>query len=241
MPGAKTWTVVAVAWLGVLLCQTPTPAMARAPRADAATPAVQQIALVDRSRGLASTALERGVRALTYQVNHQLRRFWTTPPIRLHVVRNRPRTPIPVIELLGAKVPRRTGGYHTAGPSGRLLAAVYLRRWGPNWTVAASHELLEMLIDPQGETVQSDYLEEICDPVQFVWYRIGGVYVSDFVTPAWFSAADGPWDLAGRLGGARRFARGGEEDNHSTGRWTWIGPGAHMNQNPRPIKLGQIR
>jgi hypothetical protein len=233
-------TAVAVASLAGLVCEAPAAASAPSLKGDASAPPAQRIALLDRSRSLSATALERGARALTYQVNRQVRRFWTTPPIQLNVVRRRPRAPIPVIELLGAKVPRRTGGYHTAGPSGRLQAAVYLRRWGPNWTVAASHELLEMLIDPQGETIASDYLEEICDPVQFVWYRIGDVYVSDFVTPAWFSAAGGPWDLAGRLAGARRFARGGEEDNHSTGRWTWIGPGAHMKQNPPPIKLGEI-
>lgn len=70
-------------------------------------------------------------------------------------------------------------------------------KFGTNWTVTASHELLEMLGDPNINLtvfIQSDlatgrlYAYEVCDACendQF-GYMIGSVLVSDFVYPAWF-------------------------------------------------------
>jgi len=74
-----------------------------------------------------------------------------------------------------------------------------------NWSTVASHELLEMLADPNGShaswispilptspptaiTVQALILREVCDPVESIAqaYKIGTVLVSDFVTPAWY-------------------------------------------------------
>jgi hypothetical protein len=60
----------------------------------------------------------------------------------------------------------------------------------------SSHELLEMLADPDANLcVQASfeghsrlYAYEVCDPVQgkSCRYLVGGVYVSDFVLPSWF-------------------------------------------------------
>lgn len=91
-------------------------------------------------------------------------------------------------------------GYHDLTseglPLGKVFAATDLK-FGTNWTVTASHELLEMLADPNiNLTVfaQSDsaagrlYAYEVCDACendQF-GYLIGNVLVSDFVYPAWF-------------------------------------------------------
>jgi hypothetical protein len=65
------------------------------------------------------------------------------------------------------------------------------------WTVAASHELLEMLSDPYGNRLigaahptrpdlRVKYLLEVCDPCQSVWYPVNGIRVSDFYTPRFF-------------------------------------------------------
>jgi len=62
-----------------------------------------------------------------------------------------------------------------------------------DWTVDASHELVEMLADPSTEG------DEICDPVEDWYYRVDGVPVSDFVFPAWFDASRGPYDEIGVL------------------------------------------
>lgn len=66
----------------------------------------------------------------------------------------------------------------------------------PNWSVAVSHEILEILVDPtlslfRAGTIGSpprrmNFLVEVCDPCQAYAYPVDGVGVSDFVTPAYF-------------------------------------------------------
>jgi len=79
------------------------------------------------------------------------------------------------------------------------VSAISAIETGWDWTGAASHDLLEMLANPQmnltvfhtrnGETGRL-YYREICDPVGG-WdtsYKIDGVVVSNFVYPAWFES-----------------------------------------------------
>jgi hypothetical protein len=65
------------------------------------------------------------------------------------------------------------------------------------WSVALSHEVLEMIADPFGNRLVAaahpldprqrvKYLVEICDPCQAMWYPVNGVPVSDFYTPRYF-------------------------------------------------------
>lgn len=74
-----------------------------------------------------------------------------------------------------------------------------------DWSVTASHELLEMLQDPFGHTLVSgpvidpnvephnvDYLVEIADPCEVFVYTINGVSVSDFVTRDYYNAHADP-------------------------------------------------
>jgi len=93
-------------------------------------------------------------------------------------------------------------GYHdvtTEGlPLGKVFAGSDLQS-GYQWTVTASHELLEMLGDPEIDLtvfLQPDqdsgtlYAYEVCDACeddQF-GYQINGTLVSDFVFPAWFES-----------------------------------------------------
>lgn len=75
-----------------------------------------------------------------------------------------------------------------------------LVRHGPQWSITASHEVLEVLVDPfgnrlsAGDSPKSDqgrvlFLTEICDPCQSaaVGYTVNGVLVSDFCTPEYFA------------------------------------------------------
>jgi hypothetical protein len=69
-----------------------------------------------------------------------------------------------------------------------------------DWSVTASHELLEMLVDPYGHKFikapdiapSSDghlvnYLVEVADPCEVYEYSISGIAVSDFVTPEYYN------------------------------------------------------
>ncbi len=91
-------------------------------------------------------------------------------------------------------------GYHDITPEGLPMAKVFAavdQQLGLQWTVTASHELLEMLVDPDvnlsafvqtGGNSGTFYSYEVCDPCEEdgQGYQIDGVQVSDFVYPAWF-------------------------------------------------------
>jgi hypothetical protein len=90
-------------------------------------------------------------------------------------------------------------GYHQLTKNGLPLGFVFARTavtHNDSWTVTASHELLEMLGDPninltvfdQGEVGARLYAYEVCDACEAdkFGYKIDGVLVSDFVYPAWF-------------------------------------------------------
>lgn len=124
------------------------------------------------------------------------------------------------------------------GLSGVPRAVVFVPTLGRHWTVGASHELLEMLENPALGRISNAYLREVCDPVESVWYRtIRGVWLADFVTPAWFSGGHGPWDIGRQLGSAASFTRGGKATALRNGRPQLVGPGASRPRYPSPIKL----
>jgi hypothetical protein len=93
-------------------------------------------------------------------------------------------------------------GYHDITPDGLPLGKVFAGtdlKYGMQWSVTASHELLEMLADPNINLtvfVQNDqstgilYAYEVCDACEAdnFGYQVGTVLVSDFVFPAWFES-----------------------------------------------------
>lgn len=106
------------------------------------------------------------------------------------------------------------------------------------WSIDASHECLEMLVDPAGNKLhanrildqaaklgypprQVQYLVEVCDPIEDpkYGYDINGVLVSDFLTPHFYdpmAAAGVRYDFTGALSGPREVL-----DN---GYISWIDP-----------------
>jgi hypothetical protein len=98
-------------------------------------------------------------------------------------------------------------GYHT-DDNNQPISYVELTN---SWTTTVSHESLEMLADPWGNRIHSarlpagleeqfaefklandtslvKYLLEVCDPCEERSYDVGGVPLSDFILPAWYSA-----------------------------------------------------
>ena len=87
-----------------------------------------------------------------------------------------------------------------------------------------SHEVLEMLIDPSGNRMiagaspsdpqaRVNFIVEICDPTQGAnAYPVNGLYVSDFVGPAYFSPPAGPaarYAWSGKVGRPHEVLDGG--------------------------------
>jgi hypothetical protein len=95
-------------------------------------------------------------------------------------------------------------GYHDITAEDLPLGKVFVKtseQDGVSWTSVFSHELLEILGDPQINLLadmgsNEEYIYEACDPVEGDSYMIGDVEVSNFVTPKWFedNGNIGPWD-----------------------------------------------
>jgi hypothetical protein len=106
-------------------------------------------------------------------------------------------------------------GYHDITTGGQPLGKIFAKTdlvYGLSWSVTASHELLEMLVDPwvnlsvfdqSTNTAGRMYSYEVCDACEddSFGYMINTTRVSDFVTPAWFEG----W----RTQGSTKFDFGG--------------------------------
>ena len=114
-------------------------------------------------------------------------------------------------------------GYHTDANNQPMAYVEY----APNWTLVASHEMLEMLVDPFGNRLvpgpsidptqirnRVRYLLEACDPVEDAScsYTINGVMVSNFITPAYHDPANtvgGRYDFVGAVIAPRTLLKNG--------------------------------
>ena len=85
-------------------------------------------------------------------------------------------------------------------------------------SVGATHEICEMAVDPWLNSAYQDpqgtfWAGEVCDPVEDdqYGYEIGGVLVTDFVTPNWFAHqhAQAQIDLKGHANKAFQVLTGG--------------------------------
>lgn len=108
---------------------------------------------------------------------------------------------------------------HHERPSGQKVpvGASFVRlaeREKESWTEIASHEVLEMLVDPWVNLLVAKgavlYSLEVCDPVQGQSYAVDGVELANFVLPAWFiEDVSGPYDYRKNLKQPFSIAAGG--------------------------------
>jgi len=100
-------------------------------------------------------------------------------------------------------------GYHTVeGKTGEPAGIVGVKTSmddGVSWTSCLSHEVLELLADPEcvrcfqcGDHVVA---LEVCDACEGFTYNVDGVEVSDFCTPDYFTGGPGPYSQTGHLDG----------------------------------------
>ncbi|HWU86619.1 MAG TPA: hypothetical protein VN253_05065 [Kofleriaceae bacterium] len=97
-------------------------------------------------------------------------------------------------------------GFHQANaldiPYGFVFTEL-AHQLGQPWTITLSHEVIEMIVDPQVNqlvvgphptepTRSVPFLKEVCDPVQADSYVIDGTAVANFVTPAYYAVGSSP-------------------------------------------------
>src|SRR5215469_6897771 len=166
---------------------------------------VIQVGLVDTTSKLDPQLVESTADALNVQVIRDLPQYWNVQA-SVSLVSNPSRVPTGVWPvLLVAKLPPGEGGVHL-DKNNQPYALVIGTPDSSDWTIDASHETIEMLVDPAGNRMQTSraieptdksvvdvngqfsYLVEACDPCegnQYA-YSIQGVAVSDFITPHFY-------------------------------------------------------
>src|SRR5579864_7947614 len=166
---------------------------------------VIQVGLVDKTGELDSKLVQAAAASLNIQVMRDLTQFWSVQA----TVRYLPDpTHIPVgvwPVFLVAKLPPGEGGVHL-DKKNQPYSLVIGTPHRNDWTIDASHETIEMLVDPAGNRMQTsraiaivgndvqdavgeyDYLVEACDPCEAdeYAYSIQGIAVSDFITPHFY-------------------------------------------------------
>ena len=208
---------------------------------------VIQIGLVDTTGVLDAGLVGTVAAALNIQVTRDLPQFWNIQAT-VQYLPTATRIPAGVWPvLLVTNLPPGEGGFHL-DKHHQPFAKVIADPGNDGWTIAASHETLEMLVDPYGNRIQSStaievangkivdgtgtfgYLVEACDPCEAdnYGYSIQGVAVSDFITPHFYDpipTLGTRYSFTGAIPSPRQILPGGYI--------SWVDPGTDEWQQLR--------
>jgi hypothetical protein len=158
-----------------------------------------RVAVINHSQAVANEEVRALAAALQTQVHRDLASAWGIDANLTFVPDDG--SPLPNswwLEILNDSDKPGMVSYHDVTPEGLPRARIFPRTAKENrisWTLSASHELLNMLVDPRANlgairpSSSQGYVYEICDPVESDQnaYTVAGIAVSDFVFPAWFN------------------------------------------------------
>jgi hypothetical protein len=208
---------------------------------------IRQVALYSKTKKVTLHELTRVSAALQRQATRDLSPIWNVSAT-VDAFGAEPDIPpgywkIAVMDQIPGK---GTSGFHV-DKHGQPYADV---QWSPTWSLAASHECLEMLVDPFGRQTVSgpspkkgqdrvNFLLEVCDPCESPAFAYmintetsNEVVVSDFYTPEYFAplqSAGVRYSFRGSISTPRQVLTGGYLSwfNPSNGHiWQLFGPAA---------------
>ena len=181
---------------------------------------IQNLALVSETPAVALAEVARVAAALQKQAARDLFALWSVQATvdafaRLEDI------PLGYWPMIVMSDVENAAGVHL-DRNGRPFALIEA---GANWSLTASHECLEMLVDPFGNRTVAgksprrsqgrvEFLLEICDPCEdprFA-YTVNDVLVSDFYTPAYFDPSrtkGARYSFTGAIVRPRQVLRGG--------------------------------
>lgn len=209
-----------------------------------------RVGLVDTTGHVDPNLMQAAAAAINLQVTRDLPQFWGVQAT-VSYLPNPKRLPAGVWPVqLVSTLPAGEGGVHMDRhnqPYAKVIAGN-----DASWTIDASHEIIEMLVDPFGNKMQSsraiqiangtvqdatgefNYLVEACDPCEAnaFGYTIQGVLVSDFLTPRYYDPLVTPgtrYSFTGAIKAPRQMLKGGYISfvNLETDRWQqilWLDP-----------------
>lgn len=187
------------------------------------------IAIINHSTAVIDTDFKNVVSALQTQVTRDFYPIWGINA-KLMIMPLNASIPPDWWQLIILDNSDQAGalGYHDLTSFGKPLGKVFAGddiKYGYKWSITTSHELLEMLGDPdinlcvfskESSTKAQLYAYEVCDACeddQF-GYNINGVMVSDFVRPEWFEITTSPphgkkYDFGGHITAPFQLLSGG--------------------------------
>jgi len=125
--------------------------------------------------------------------------------------------------------------YHDLTPDGMPQAKVFVKTTLDNHdlvSVSASHELVEMLVDPAinmmttGPDPKVIYAYESADPVEQLSFKVNGIPMTDFVYPAYFEAfhkaGSVKFDQLNKVNRPFQILSGGYQIIFKNGKWSQI-------------------
>jgi hypothetical protein len=192
---------------------------------------LMQVGLVDQTGEVEATLLQATAAALNIQVNRDLSQFWNVQA-SVSYLPSATRIPAGVWPVFLVKeLPPGEGGFHMDKHNQPYSKVIATPR-SDEWTIDASHETVEMLVDPYGNRLQNStsidikggkiqdgtgefaYLVEACDPCEAdgYSYAIQGIAVSDFLTPHFYDPVEAPgtrYSFTGAIKAPRQILPGG--------------------------------
>jgi len=220
-----------------------------------------QVGLVDKTKAIDPELMQAVAAALTIQVTRDLPQFWNVHATVTHQP-NASKIPAGVWPVfLVDTLPPGEGGFHL-DQNNQPYAKVIASPTSDEWTIDASHETLEMLVDPNGNRLQPStsiqiehgkivdgtgqfaYLVEACDPCEAdsFAYPIQGVAVSDFLTPHFYEPVVTPgtrYSFTGAIKAPRQILPGGyiswvNQQSNELQQLLWVDP----TKAPKIVNLG---
>jgi len=219
------------------------------------------IALVPYDVEIPAQEITKVAAALSKQVERDFGPIWNRYAtvdafVRLEDV------PIDYWPIIAMRNVEGAAGYHEDN-DGQPFAVIEFEK--ENWSLTASHELLEMIADPFGRRMRAGnlpdqvislgiqparvkYLVEVCDPCEAeeFSYTINGILVSDFYTPHFFdpvSAAGVRYSFSGAIDAPRKVLDGGYLSWHDVNSNDWFQlrmfPDEFSNKVPHVINLSE--
>lgn len=190
-----------------------------------------KVGLVDTTGTVDTKTMAAVAAAINVQVTRDLPQYW---PVNATVSylpdpKKIPQGVWPV--QLVKSLPPDEGGFHMTRHN-QPYAKVIVTPNNDEWAVDASHETIEMLIDPNGNRLQTstsieivdgriqdgdgrfEYLVEACDPCEAdpYTYPIDGISLSDFITPHFYdphAMPDARYSFTGAIKQPRQILPGG--------------------------------
>jgi hypothetical protein len=213
-----------------------------------------KVVLVDTTGTIKPDKMAAAAEALNVQVTRDLPQFWNIQATVSY--RPDPKSipqgmwPVQLVKTL----PPDEGGFHMTKHN-QPYAKVIATPGSDEWTIDASHETLEMLIDPYGNRLQTsnaidigkggrigdaegkyEYLVEACDPCEAnkYAYQIDGTMVSDFITPNFYdpdATSNARYSFTGAVKKPREILPGGyiswvDPETSEMKQILWVDPSA---------------